>query len=162
MWIFLAFIMLMLTSIFHCIWMRVSHHTSQVFCFLLIGFPIGMIHIVLSFYFLKQTDEILASILVYAVCCQFLLYLFSLTANGVSVSVLEQLSKGSIHLDFFSSDYSTDLMVTNRINQLQLDGFLIKNNEECQLTSKGRILVKSFLRLRIFFGHESLIKSKDF
>lgn len=154
MWIFLVFTMLISTLIAHGIWVRIGHSSSQVFCFLCVGVPIGIIHVSLSFLIFGQSEKAISSILVYAASCQLILYLLSLAANGVSISILDQIGKDINNSDLLGSEYSTSVMVLRRIKQLQLDGFLIKHNDKLQLTYKGQMLVKSFLKLRLFFGHE--------
>jgi hypothetical protein len=145
--------MLMVTLIFHCLLMYIKHYSSQVFCFFSVGFVIGLFHVVLSLILFGFTEDTMVSILIFAAICHFILNIISLTTNGISISVLEQLSIGSFDMDTINSKFSITSLTLRRITQLRNGHFLIQNNDKLYLSLKGEKLVWIFLKLRKCFGH---------
>jgi len=92
--------------------------------------------------------NLIAAILVYAVICELYIFLFTLAANGVSISIMDRLADGLTSLQILDAEYSVLSMVTRRVDQLQTGGFLIECDGHLLLSLKGRGLVRAFLLLR--------------
>jgi hypothetical protein len=102
----------------------------------------------------RQVDvETAAGILVYALACEFYIFLFSMVSSSISVSLLLILGAHRPVLADVETLYSSHGMVTRRLEKLVASGLLSQGDAGYRVTEKGWRLIRILGRLRIFFGH---------
>ena len=89
---------LALTLSIHWLFARIGNSLSLVFRFLCVGVPIGLLHACLSVWWFGFGDTAISAVLMYACACELYIFLFTLAANGVSVSILDKLAAGATDL----------------------------------------------------------------
>lgn len=153
MCIFLPLSIFVIVVLVHSILARFKCGRSLVLCFICLVIPMSIVLILLSLHFMGFGEHTITSMLIYFAACELYVFLFTLAANGVSISILDSLHAKKMGLNVLTSKHATDLMVERRIKQLEIGGLLIEENERLQLSKKGKKLVTLFLFFQNFFGH---------
>jgi hypothetical protein len=156
MWLALSIAGFGLTVLLHAAFARMGGSLTIVLSFLCIGVPVALVIGVFSLWLFGISDESIAALLVYAVLCETYIFLFTLAANGVSVSLLMRLRARPMTEEELMQSYSTRAMVDRRIDQLRAGGFLMENDGQIHLLERGKVLVREFGAARSFFNHRSL------
>jgi hypothetical protein len=97
--------------------------------------------------------ETVASLLAFAMACEFYIFLFTMVSGSISVSLLLALRKGPVLVDKLPALYSSYGMISRRFEKLTKSGLLEHRRGRYMITGKGRRIVAAFQRLRLFFGH---------
>jgi hypothetical protein len=153
MWLGLAVSGFALAALLHAIFARMGGSLTLVVTFLCISIPIAILIASVALWSFGISDESIAAMLIYLACCETYIFLFTLAANGVSVSVMMRLSSGPIATDELMKSYSARGMVERRIEQLQAGGFVTETNGQIRLLERGRALVRAFSIAQTLFGH---------
>jgi hypothetical protein len=154
MWLVLALIAFVFTVVIHALIVRVGGPLTIVMRFLAVGMPVGLVLTYVALAMLGLRDESIAAIATYAILCEIYLFLFTLAANGVAVSLLLRLRSGPLKPEAFDTGYAARDMVERRVDQLQAAGFLSVSGGRSSLLPRGRRLVRAFILARAFFGHD--------
>jgi hypothetical protein len=157
MWLALSLAGFALTVLLHAIFTRMGGSLTIVLSFLCVGAPVALVIGVFSLWLFGISDESIAALLVYAVLCETYIFLFTLAANGVSVSLLMRLRARPMTEEELMKSYSTRAMVERRIDQLRAGGFLMETDGQIRLLERGKVLVREFGVARSFFNHRSLL-----
>jgi hypothetical protein len=81
---------------------------------------------------------------VYAFLCELYVFLFTLVANSVAVSLLMSISAGCGTPEAVELAYRPDTMVRRRLGQLERSGLIDNTGGRLTLTAAGRRLIRTF------------------
>jgi predicted transcriptional regulator len=131
------------------LWPRQNH----VFSFLISGFVVGLI-LLLILLKARSRLEALEAALIYAFACELYIFLFTFVGNSISVAILVWLREdGRLPESRMEAAQDDGDFVGGRIKRMVESGILQKKDEQLSLTAKGRILLGAYKGLRSFFGH---------
>jgi len=153
MWVLQPIVFLVLVIGFHAVLCRLVPRVGALGNFLLVGTLAGAALTVRAHAEYGRGVEALASILIYAFACEFYIFLFSMVSSSISVSLLLTFRPGNIVGDQLPLLYSSSGMISRRLEKLVAAGLLSQNGGIYVTTDKGRRLIRTFYRLRGFFGH---------
>ncbi len=153
MWLGLACSGFAFAALLHAIFARMRGSLTIVLSFLCIGIPVAVAIVSMALWLFGISDESIASILIYLALCETYIFLFTLAANGVSVSLMMRLRSHPMIADDLMKSYSTRAMVERRIDQLRDGGFLIESGGQIRLLERGEVLVRVFAIARSVFKH---------
>lgn len=121
--------------------------------FLLAG-GTGGLGLALHTFLRHQADtEVAAGLLVYALACEFYIFLFSMVSSSISVSLLLILGRNHATPQDLEMLYSSHGMIVRRMEKLVTSGLLSQSEGGYEITEQGRRLVHVLGRLSTFFGH---------
>jgi hypothetical protein len=138
MWLVLSVAGFALAVVLHAVFARMGGSLTIVLSFLSVSIPLAVVLAALALWMFALSDESIATVLVYLALCETYIFLFTLAANGVSVSLMMRLRRA---------------MVERRIDHLKSGGFLIEEDGQIALLERGRALVRAFALARGFFKH---------
>jgi hypothetical protein len=95
----------------------------------------------------------LAAILLYAFASELYIFLFTLIASSVSISIIRGLRVGAMSARDVELLYSSERMVQVRLERLLAIGLINRDVRGVHLTARGRRVITIFGALRRFFGH---------
>jgi hypothetical protein len=156
MWLGLAFSGFALVVLLHAVFARMGGSLTIVLSFLCVGIPTAVLLAALAFWAFGISDDSIAVILVYFALCETYIFLFTLAANGVSVSLMMRMRSQPVAPDDLIRLYSTRAMVERRIDQLQAGGFLAESEGQLRLLERGKVMVRAFELARNVFRHRPL------
>jgi hypothetical protein len=90
--------------------------------------------------------------------CETYIFLFTLAANGASVSLMMRLRVRPTTADELMKSYSTRAMVERRIDHLRAGVFLTETGGQIRLLQRGAALVRVFALARGFFKHRRALE----
>jgi hypothetical protein len=154
MWLGLAFSGFALAALLLAIFARMGGSLTIVLGFLFVSIPVAVLIASLALWLFGLSDESIAAILVYLAFCETYIFLFTLAANGVSVSLMMRLGSQPRAADELMKSYSTRAMVERRIDQLQAGGFVTEAGGQVRLLKRGEALVRAFAVARSLFKHK--------
>jgi predicted transcriptional regulator len=145
--------------IVHLCTTRVWPRQNRVFSFVICGFVVGMI-LLLILLKARSRPEALAAALIYAFACDLYIFLLALVITSISVAILVWLNEdGRLPESQMEGAQDDDDFVGGRINRMVESGIFQKKDEQLSLTAKGRILLGAYKGLRSFFGHDASDRS---
>ena len=150
----LASVYFLVAVVVHAVWCRLPPRLSVVAKFVLAG---GLVGVLLSAHLIGVDGfsiGTLAGVAVYALACELYIFLFTLILSSVSAIWLRRLHRGSIEAAALAEAYSPAWMVDSRLGRLVDNGFLQPVAGGYRLTDKARRMIRTFARLRAFFGHD--------
>jgi len=153
MWLALSCSGFALAVLLHAISVRTRSNPSIARNFVYISSSIAILLACIAFWRFAITDESIAAILIYVALSEAYLFLITLAATGVSVSLLMRLSSRPMAEDDLMRSYSTRAMVERRLDQLQAGGFLVEAGGRLRLRERGKALVRAFVIARSLFKH---------
>ena len=159
MWLVLSLVGFALAVLLHAVFTRMGGSLTIVLSFLGVSIPIVVVIAAVALWMFGVSDESIAAILVYLALCETYIFLFTLAANGVSVSLMMRLRSRSTTADELMKSYSTRAMVERRIDQLAAGGFLTEAGGQIRLLERGEALVRAFAIARGFFKHRRTLES---
>ena len=142
---------------FHVLLCHLVHRGGAFAKFLLAGGAGGLAFALHAFLRSKADAEVAAGLLVYALACEFYIFLFSMVSSSISVSLLLILGTNQVTPQVTPTDletlYSSHGMIVRRMAKLVTSGLLSQSERGYTITEKGRRLVQLLGRLGTFFGH---------
>src|SRR5215471_13074274 len=153
MWLVLSLAGFALAVVLHALLTRMGGSLTIVLSFLFVSVPLAIIIAALALWMFALSDESIAAALVYLALCETYIFLFTLAANGVSVSLMMRLRSHPTTAEALMESYSTRAMVERRIDQLQAAGLLMDAGGDIHLLEGGRRLVRAFRIVRGIFNH---------
>jgi hypothetical protein len=153
MWLGLSLSGFALAISLHAIFARLGGSLTIVLSFLSVGVPVAVLTALSALWMFGFSDESVAAVLIYLALCETYIFLVTLAANGVSVSLMMRLRSRPTTAEALMESYSTRAMVERRIDQLQAGGFLTEAGGQIHLLERGRRLVRAFEFLRGIFKH---------
>ena len=97
--------------------------------------------------------EPIAGFLLYAVCCELYVFLFTLVLSSVSANIVLRLKQGALDDHQLNNIYDSAHMIELRIDRLLRKKLLSSTDEQMQLTKKGKCFVLAFNFFRMLFRH---------
>jgi hypothetical protein len=119
MWLVLSLAGFALAVVLHAVFARMGGSVTIVLSFLGVGIPVAVVLAALALWMFAMSDESIAAVLVYLALCETYIFLFTLAANGVSVSLMMRLRSRPTSADELMKSYSTRAMVERRIDHLK-------------------------------------------
>jgi hypothetical protein len=153
MWLGLSLLGFGLAISLHATIARLGGSLTIVLGFLSVATPVAVLIALVAFWLFGFSDEGIAAVLVYLALCETYIFLFTLAANGVSVSLMMRLRSHPTTAEALMESYSTRAMVERRIDQLQAAGLLMDAGGDIHLLEGGRRLVRAFRIVRGIFNH---------
>lgn len=153
MWLVLSVAGFALAVVLHAVFARMGGSLTIVLSFLSVSIPLAAAIAAVALWMFAISDESIAAVLVYLALCESYIFLFTLAANGVSVSLMMRLRSRPATADELMKSYSTRAMVERRIDHLKAGGFLAETQGQIRLLERGRVLVRAFAFARAFFKH---------
>jgi predicted transcriptional regulator len=139
--------------IVHLCTTRVWPRQNRVFSFLISGFVVGVILLLILFKARPGLDALEAG-LIYAFACELYIFLFTFVGNSISVAILVLLKEdGRLPEPRMEAAQDDGDFVGGRIKMMVESGIFQKKDEQLSLTAKGRILLRAYKGFRSFFGH---------
>jgi hypothetical protein len=138
---------------FHVILCHLVRRGGAFAKFLLAGGTGGLALALHAFLRSKVDAEVAAGLLVYALACEFYIFLFSMVSSSISVSLLLILGTNQVTSTDLETLYSSHGMIVRRMEKLVTSGLLSQNERGYTITEKGQRLVRVLDRLGTFFGH---------
>ena len=133
---------------------RVLPRSNRLLLFFVLGSIAGVL--LLGFEFGREDDatiQLFASAFSYALMCAVFLSCLGMSLTSVSASLLMKLRQNGMDEEEIGEMYSSDLMVSLRLDRMVNGGFLRQGGDRFQLTSKGLRLVKTFQFFQTLFRH---------
>ena len=161
MWLGLSLAGFVLAISLHAIFARLGGSLTIVLSFLSIGIPLAVLIALAALWMFGFSDESIAAVLIYLALCETYIFLFTLAANGVSVSLMMRLEARPATAEALMELYSTRAMVERRIDQLQAGGFLTEEGGRVHLLERGQRLVRAFGIVRSIFKHPRAVLAPD-
>jgi hypothetical protein len=161
MWLMLSMCGFVLAVVVHAVHARMAGSMTIVLSFLCGSVPIAIAIACAAFWLFGVSDESLAAILVYVALCESYIFLFTLAANGVSVSLMMRLKARPATADELMASYAPRAMVERRIDQLRAGGFVTESSGQIRLLERGEALVRAFEIARSLFRHRPLDQELD-
>jgi hypothetical protein len=158
MWLVLSLAGFALAVVLHALLTRMGGSLTIVLSFLFVSVPLAIIIAALALWMFAVSDESIAAVLVYLALCETYIFLFTLAANGVSVSLMMRLRARPTTADELMKSYSTRAMVERRIDHLTAGGFLTETGGQIRLLQRGAALVRVFALARAFFKHRRALE----
>ena len=150
---------LVVSVIVHLCATRLWPRQNHVFTFLISGFVVGVI-LLLILLKTRSRLEALEAALIYAFACELYIFLFTFVVTSISVAILVWLKEdGRLPESRMEAAQDDGDFVGGRINRMVESGIFQKKDEQLSLTAKGRILLAAYKGLRSFFGHQ--VASKE-
>lgn len=138
----------------HACWCRLPPAWSSVAKMIAAGAIVGaalIVHLLSAF---GLTVASLAGVLSYGLLIELYLFFSTLIFSSVSATWLRRLRRGRADLDEIRALYSPAWMVQTRLERLRANGFIAPTaDDRLVVTAKGRRMIRTFGRLRRFFGH---------
>lgn len=153
MWLGLSLSGFALAISLHAIFARLGGSPTIVLSFLKVSLPVAALVALSALWMFGFSDESIAAVLVYLAISETYVFLFTLAANGVSISLMMRLGSHPTTAEALMASYSTRDMVERRIDQLQAGGFLTEAGGRIHLLERGRRLVRAFGIVRSIFKH---------
>lgn len=155
MFMLLAAAAFLIAVIVHARWTRASGSMTMTAQFVAVAAPCGIALVALSFVFFGLSDAAASAVLAYGAACELYIFLFTLGANGVSISLLLRLSDGPRDPIEINRAYDTRSMVERRVSQMIGAGLLEESGDRVTASARGRHLAVYFVLMRKLFGHTS-------
>jgi di/tricarboxylate transporter len=159
MWLVLSLAGFALAVVLHALLTRMGGSLTIVLGFLFVSVPLAIVIAALALWMFALSDESIATLLVYLALCETYIFLFTLAANGVSVSLMMRLRVRPTTADELMRSYSTRAMVERRIDHLTAGGFLTETGGQIRLLQRGAALVRVFALARAFFKHRRALET---
>ncbi len=151
LWLSLAFLMMAVLS--HAAFRRVFPKIGSVGAYLIVGSGLGAVLGMLCWRLFGPDIRSLAVLLVYALGCELYIFMFTMVSSSISASILLTLQSASMNDSELSRAMRGQDMVFRRLEKLVASGLLRQEEDQYFITGKGLRLIRSFRRLRLFFGH---------
>jgi hypothetical protein len=149
-----ALIAFVASVIAHLCATRVWPRQNHVFSFLISGFVVGVILLVVLLKTRSRLDALEAA-LIYTFACELYIFLFTFVVTSISVAILVWLKEdGRLPESRMEPAQDVSDFVGGRINRMVESGIFRKKDEQLTLTANGRILLGAYKGLRSFFGHQ--------
>jgi hypothetical protein len=137
----------------HAILCRLPVGLNIVFRFVVVGGVIGLVWAWWLYGNFGLAPQFWAGVLVYGLCCELYVFLFTLAISSVSANLLVSLSRRAMTAAELEQLYDSRTMVSARIDRLVGIGLFDETAAGLELTSKGARMVRTFGWLRAFFRH---------
>jgi hypothetical protein len=136
----------------HALIARVWPRESRVLTFLAVGVIAGSL--MTSFLLLRYGADThtLAGTCGYALLCELYVFSFTLTMNSLSATMMLALMQGPLRERDLAVSFGGAEMVRARVRDLTATALLEGCGDDLCPTASGRRLLRSFVRLRGFFG----------
>src|SRR2546430_2596305 len=145
MWLVLSLGGFALAVVLHAVFARMGGSLTIVLSFLSVSIPVAVVLAALALWTFAISDESIAAVLVYLALCETYIFLFTLAANGVSVSLMMRLRSRPTPADELMKSYSTRAMVDRRIDHLKAGGFLLAPDGQIPRVDGGQALARLFV-----------------
>jgi hypothetical protein len=139
----------------HAVVCRLPIGLNIVFRFVLVGGVLGLAWTWWLYGTFGLAPQFCAGVLVYGLCCELYVFLFTLAMSSISANLLVSLSRRAITTAEIEQLYDSRAMVSSRIDRLVAVGLFDETPAGLELTAKGARTVRTFGRLRTFFRHPS-------
>lgn len=160
--VLLALGYMIIAALLHAVWCRLPPSLSSVPKLVVVSALMGVAlaaHLLLVF---GVTTATLAGLLVYVLAVELYLFMATLVFGSVSAIWLRRLRRGRASVEQMRELYSPGWMVETRLARLEEHGFIsrssisndIRSGDRFQVTPKGLGMIRTFGRLRAFFGHD--------
>jgi hypothetical protein len=137
----------------HAIICRLLVGLNIVFRFAIVGGVLGLVWAWWLYGNFGLAPQFWAGVLVYGLCCELYVFLFTLAMSSISANLLVSLSRHAMTTAEIEQLYDSRSMVSSRIDRLVAVGFFDETTVGLELTRKGERTVRIFGRLRTFFRH---------
>jgi hypothetical protein len=138
----------------HAVSCRVPASLNIVFRFVVVGGVFGLLWVWwLADRFGLAAPQFWCGVLVYGLCCELYVFLFTLAMSSISANLLVSISRQDMTSAEIDKLYDSRAMVSSRIDRLVAVGLFDETPAGLVLTEKGRRTVRTFGRLRRFFRH---------
>ncbi len=141
----------------HAVLRRAFVRLNSVSGFLVVGVAAGAALAIHEWLAYGVGVAALAALAAYACACELYLFLFTLVGTSISVRLLLTLRDGERTEQELAAMYRPSDMVARRIQRLHAVGLL---DTEETVSLRGRRLLRTFGRLRGFFGLPELISQQ--
>lgn len=122
--------------------------------FLLCGATGGSLLIGYGFWLAPSTAiESLSGILLYACLCELFIVLMAFSLSSISASIVFRLYQTPMTKQQIDQEYSSDVIVSTRVDRLLSAGYVQSVGDDLVLTSTGNLIVGLFQSVQRFFGH---------
>jgi hypothetical protein len=139
----------------HAIICRLPVGLNIVFRFVIVGGVLGLAWTWWLYGTFGLAPGFWAGVLVYGLCCELYVFLFTLAMSSISANLLVSLSRRAMTAAEIERLYDSRAMVASRIDRLIAVGLFEETAAGLALTAKGTRMVLTFGRLRAFFRHPS-------
>ena len=155
MWLLLAVAYFAVAVGLHGLVTRLPLRVSSVARYVGVGSACGLAlgaHVVALY---GLTTPAITALLLFALASEVYIFLFTLTMNSISATILLTLRAGALDEAALDARYSALYMVDSRLVKLEANDFLRREGDRFRLTARGRGLVASFHRLRRLFFQDA-------
>ena len=94
-----------------------------------------------------------AGAMVYALCCELYIFLFTFALTSITANLVGKLSRCDLTDTDIEQLYDSRHMVATRLDRLIAIGLVVERPAGLQLTRKGARMARTLSRLRGFFRH---------
>jgi hypothetical protein len=137
----------------HAIICRLPVGLNIVFRFVIVGGVLGLVWTWWLYGNFGLAPGFWAGVLVYGLCCELYVFLFTLAMSSISANLLVSLSRRAMTAAEIEQLYDSRAMVSSRIDRLVAVGLFDETAAGLKLTTKGARTVRTFGRLSAFFRH---------
>jgi hypothetical protein len=154
MWFVGAVLGLMIAVVGHAGLCRASIPLDGVTRFLIAG---GVVGVCLVWWLFNRygatAPQTWAGAMVYALCCELYIFLFTFALTSITANLVGKLSRCDLTDTDIEQLYDSRHMVATRLDRLIAIGLVVERPAGLQLTRKGARMARTLSRLRGFFRH---------
>jgi hypothetical protein len=144
----------------HAIMCRAPIGLNIVSRFLVVGGVAGLVWTWWLYQSFGPAPRFFAGVLVYGLCCELYVFLFTLAMSSISANLLVSLSRQAMTAAQIEQLYDSRAMVSSRIDRLVAVGLFDETPAGLALTARGARTVRTFGRLRAFFRHPAPVDAQ--
>ncbi len=138
----------------HAVVARITPASNRVVTFIIAGSVCGVALLTCSLAAESPLDDIVSSVILYALLCELYIFCFTFVTTSVSANILLLLRQGPESEDRLKNSYSGHQMALLRLERLCQSRLLQQQSPGTWvLTENGRSMANLFLALRRLFRH---------
>jgi hypothetical protein len=154
MWFVGALLGLMIAVVGHAVLCRAPMPLNVVTRFLITGGLVGTCLVWWLLYRYGPTaPQTWAGTVIYALCCELYVFLFTFAMSSITANLLAKLSRCDMTDTDIEQLYDSRHMVATRLDRLVAVGLVDERPTGLSLTTEGARMVRTFRRLRGLFRH---------
>jgi DNA-binding HxlR family transcriptional regulator len=154
MWLTLTLGSFLVALLLHLVTVRLPLPISNVLRFLMVGGCVGVGLLFALVVVHGISMELFAGLMLYGFLCELYMFLFTLVISSVGVAMLMRLRHGPLSEADLTVKSNGKGMVAVRLERMEANGFVRREEGRYVPTSSARRLVRAFVAVRTLAGHE--------
>ena len=137
---------------------RILPHANRMLLFVATGIIVGFALICWEMWTQSfPSIGFFAPVLLYACLCEFYLLSMAFCLASISASLLVRLRRGAMGEEAIGKAYSSESMISIRLDRMYNTGYLVEDGDSIQLSAKGKKTASVYQSFQNFFRHDELL-----